>query len=282
MDTVKASDKWTRPAFEAVEEDGRLYGLGSNDAGASVVSMLAAFRALSQKEQPYNLMMIISAEEEISGANGIEHVLKSMPTIDFGIVGEPTQMQMAVAEKGLVVLDCVSHGEAGHAARDEGDNAIYKAMLDIDWFRCFSFPLTSNYLGDVKMSVTQINAGSQHNVVPDSCSFVVDVRTTDKYSNQSVVDIVKEHVACTVEPRSIRLNSSFTPEGHPFVARGRELGLSSFGSPTLSDQSLMAFPTVKMGPGNSARSHTADEYIRLDEIQHGIELYIQLLDGLEL
>ncbi len=281
IDTVKASDKWTKQPFEPTEEDGCLFGLGSNDAGASVVSLLAAFRYLTSKEQPYNLMMVMSAEEEISGQNGIARALHALPSIDFAVVGEPTQMQMAVAEKGLMVLDCVAHGVAGHAARDEGENAIYNAMLDIEWFKCFIFPEPSNYLGNVKMSVTQINAGSQHNVVPDRCEFVVDVRTTDRYSNNEILDIINEHVNCEVNARSTRLNSSFTPAGHPMVVRGQQLGLSSYGSPTLSDQALMPFPTIKVGPGNSARSHTADEFIRLEEIKDGIDIYIKLLDGLE-
>ncbi len=280
IDTVKASDKWTKDPFHPTEEEGRLYGLGSNDAGASVVSLLAAYRFLIQKEQQYNLILLISAEEEISGKSGIEHVLKTLPAIDFGIAGEPTQMQMAVAEKGLMVLDCVAHGEAGHAARNEGVNAIYLALQDIDWFRCFQFPLQSNYLGDVKMSVTQINAGSQHNVVPDKCHFVVDVRTTDCYKNQEILDIITENVTCNVQARSTRLNSSFAPTDHPIIVQGQALSMATFGSPTLSDQALMPFPSVKIGPGNSARSHTADEYIRLDEIRDGIDKYIKLLHGL--
>lgn len=282
IDTVKASEKWTKNPFIPVEEEGKLYGLGSNDAGASVVSLLAAYRFLIQKKQKYNIILVISAEEEISGKNGIEHVLKELPSVSFGIVGEPTQMQMAVAEKGLMVLDCIVHGEAGHAARNEGINAIYLAMQEVEWFKCFKFPEQSNYLGDVKMSVTQINAGSQHNVVPDKCHFVVDVRTTDRYSNNEILEIINENVACEVTPRSTRLNSSFAPTDHPLIISGQKIGMVSYGSPTLSDQALMSFPSVKLGPGNSARSHTADEYIRLDEIKDGIEKYVKLLHGLEL
>lgn len=281
IDTVKASDKWTKDPFFPAEEEGRMYGLGSNDAGGCVVSLLAAFRFLIQKEQKFNLVLVISAEEEISGKNGIELVLKELPKIDFGIAGEPTQMQMAVAEKGLMVLDCVSHGEAGHAAREEGVNAIYQAMKDVDWFRCFKFPKQSNYLGDVKMSVTQIEAGRQHNVVPDKCHFVVDVRTTDCYTNLEVLDIINENVTSEVKPRSTRLNSSFAPVEHPIIVQGQNLSMATFGSPTLSDQALMPFPSIKIGPGNSARSHTADEYIRLDEIKDGIDKYIKLLHGLK-
>lgn len=282
IDTVKASEKWTKNPFIPVEEEGRLYGLGSNDAGASVVSLLAAFRFLIKKKQKYNIVLLISAEEEISGKNGIEHVLKELPPISFGIAGEPTQMQMAVAEKGLMVLDCVCHGESGHAARSEGVNAIYLAMQEIEWFKCFNFPEQSNYLGDVKMSVTQINAGSQHNVVPDRCHFVVDVRTTDRYSNEEILHIIKENTICDVTPRSTRLNSSFAPIEHPIIVSGQKNGMTTFGSPTLSDMALMPFPSLKIGPGNSARSHTADEYIRLDEIKEGIEKYIKILHGLEL
>ncbi|MDR2475980.1 MAG: M20 family metallo-hydrolase [Bacteroidales bacterium] len=280
IDTVKPVAGWKREPFRAEENGGKLYGLGSNDAGASLVALLQAFMALTQKKQPYNLIFLASAEEEISGENGIESLLSILPTVTFAIAGEPTNMHPAIAEKGLMVLDCTAHGLAGHAARTEGVNAIYKAITDIEWFREYHFSKISEMLGNVKMTVTQINAGTQHNVVPNCCSFVVDVRTTDCYTNREVFDIVAQHVECEVSARSFRLNSSSISPEHPFVERTLRLGKKPFGSPTLSDQALMPFPSVKIGPGDSARSHSADEYILLDEIREGIELYIKLLDGL--
>lgn len=282
IDTVKPVTGWTHNPFLPTIENGRLYGLGSNDAGASVVSMLQAFFYLTQQQQSYNLIYAASAEEEISGSNGIESLLKELPRIDFAIVGEPTKMQLAVAEKGLMVIDCVAHGKAGHAARNEGVNAIYEAIEDIDWFRKYIFPKKSDLLGEVKMTVTQINAGTQHNVVPDQCTFVVDVRSNEMYTNNEILDTINENVDCDVQARSIRLSSTATPLQHPIVKRGRELNRIMFGSPTLSDQSLMPFPSLKIGPGDSARSHISDEYILLDEIDEAIEVYIQLLDGLKL
>lgn len=280
IDTVRPVAGWNRNPFIPSIEDGRLYGLGSNDAGASVVSLLQAFFYLTQQQQAYNLIFAASAEEEISGKNGLESLLSELPKIDFAIVGEPTQMHLAVAEKGLMVLDCTVHGQAGHAARNEGVNAIYRALADIEWFKTFEFTKKTDLLGPVKMSVTQVNAGTQHNVIPDKCTFVVDVRSNEMYSNQDILDEIRKHVGCDVHARSTRLSSTATPLHHPIVKRGRELNRTLFGSPTLSDQSLMSFPSLKMGPGDSARSHTADEFILLSEIEEAIEIYTQLLDGL--
>lgn len=281
IDTVKPASGWIHDPFTPVLENGKLVGLGSNDAGASIVALLHAFFILTQRQQTYNLIFAATAEEEISGKNGIESLLKELPKIDFAIVGEPTQMNIAVAEKGLMVLDCTATGIAGHAARNEGENAIYKAILDIEWFRTYEFAKKTDLLGPVKMSVTQINAGTQHNVVPDKCSFVVDVRSNEMYSNKEILEEIRSHANSEVQPRSTRLSSTATPLDHPIVKRGVELNLSLFGSPTLSDQSLMSFPSLKMGPGDSARSHTADEYILTNEIEDAIEIYIQLLDGLK-
>lgn len=281
IDTVKPVAGWQRDPFTPVFEGNTLYGLGSNDAGASVVSLLHAWFALVQQPQHYNLIFAATAEEEVSGKNGIESLLQELPRIDFAIVGEPTGMHMAVAEKGLMVLDCVATGRAGHAARNEGDNAIYKALADIEWFRTYEFPKKSDLLGPVKMSVTQINAGTQHNVVPDKCSFVVDVRSNEMYSNQEILRELQQHVSSQITARSTRLSSTATPLDHPVVKSGKALGRNLFGSPTLSDQSLMSFPSVKMGPGDSARSHTADEFIHTSEIDEAVSLYIQLLDGLK-
>ena len=281
IDTVKPSDRWTYDPFSPTLEGGKLTGLGSNDAGAPLVSLIATFLILSQKEQPYNLLFAASAEEEISGANGISSVLVELGKIDLGIIGEPTQMQMAVAEKGLMVLDCIAHGKSGHAAREEGVNAIYEALPDIEWFRTYKFPEGSEFLGPVKMTVTGIKAGSQHNVVPDVCEFMVDVRINEHYSNHELYDLISKSVKCDVKARSFRLNSSGISVHHPVVKRGAELGLSYYGSPTTSDQAVMNFTTLKIGPGDSARSHTADEYIYLQEIEEGIDIYVNLLDGLQ-
>jgi acetylornithine deacetylase len=281
IDTVRPVTGWNRNPLIPSIENGRLYGLGSNDAGASVVCLLQTFFYLTQQQQAYNLIFAASAEEEISGKNGLESLLSELPKIDFAIVGEPTQMNLAVAEKGLMVLDCTVHGQAGHAARNEGINAIYRALADIEWFKTFEFVKKTDLLGPVKMSVTQINAGTQHNVIPDKCTFVVDVRSNEMYSNQDILDEIRKHVGCDVNARSTRLSSTATPLHHPIVKRGRELNRTLFGSPTLSDQSLMPFPSLKMGPGDSARSHTADEFILLSEIKESIEIYTQLLDGLK-
>ena len=280
IDTVKPVDGWTFDPFIPTEKDGKIYGLGSNDAGASVVALLHTFFLLSQENQPYNLIFSATAEEELSGKDGIELLLKELPKIDFAIVGEPTNMQLAVAEKGLMVLDCTAHGKAGHAARNEGENAIYKALADIEWFRNYRFPNVSEILGEVKMSVTQINAGTQHNVVPDRCTFVVDIRSNELYSNEEILEEIKEHISCDAVPRSTRLSSSATPLNHPIIVKAKETGREIFGSPTLSDQALMPFPSVKIGPGKSSRSHTADEFVEIKEIEQGIKTYFQLLKGI--
>ena len=282
IDTVKPVSGWTYNPFEAVVEGDKLYGLGSNDAGASLVSLLHTFFYLTQQPQSYNLIFAASAEEEISGENGMRTLIHELPKIDFAIVGEPTGMNLAVAEKGLMVLDCSVYGKAGHAARNEGENAIYKAITDIEWFKNYEFPKRSNLLGPVKMSVTIINAGTQHNVVPDVCTFTVDIRSNELYSNDELQKKIDALTTCEIKPRSTRLNSTQTPLNHPVVLRGKELGLSLFGSPTLSDQSLMHFPSVKIGPGDSARSHTANEFVLLKNIPHSLEIYIDLLNGLKI
>lgn len=282
LDTVKPSASWTKDPHRATMENDCLYGLGSNDAGASVVSLLMTFFALSQKEQAYNLIFLASAEEEISGPNGVEYALTKLPKIDFAIVGEPTGMHPAIAEKGLMVVDGVAQGKSGHAAREEGINAIYIAMKDIQWASTYQFPQESDFLGPVKMSVTQVNAGDRHNVVPDECHFVMDIRPNELYSNEEVFEIISAHMDSKLKARSYRLNSSLTDENHPFLIRAKAKGLKPYGSPTLSDQCLMRFSSVKMGPGDSARSHTADEYIKPSEIQEAIAIYIELLDGLSL
>ncbi|PJJ58727.1 M20 family metallo-hydrolase [Hymenobacter chitinivorans] len=284
-DTVKPGATWTYDPFGGVveEADDKLIGLGSNDAGGCAVSMLATFLHFQdQPGLPFNLICAITAEEEVSGANGISSLLPQLGKIDLGIVGEPTQMDMAIAEKGLVVLDCTAHGQTGHAARNEGENALYKAVADIQWLQQYKFAKVSELLGPVKMTVTQIQAGTQHNVVPDTCHFVVDVRTNEFYSNEEVVRTVQEHLQSEVKPRSVRLNSSRIDPDHPLVRRGVALGRKTYGSATMSDQALMPFPTVKMGPGDSARSHTPDEYIYRYEIRGGIRAYIELLEGLQL
>jgi acetylornithine deacetylase len=283
IDTVRPVSGWTKDAFIPDDsEDDMIYGLGSNDAGASVVSLYEVFTVLSQREQSYNLVFLASAEEEVSGKNGVESVLPLLPEISFAVVGEPTGMQPAVAEKGLMVLDCTVIGKAGHAARNEGINAISLAIRDVEWFNMFQFPEQSDLLGPVKMSVTQIQAGTQHNVIPDRCTFVVDIRSNEFYSNEELLKQIKEYIRCEVVPRSTRLNSSRTDISHPFVRRAVMLGRQPFGSPTLSDQALMPFTSVKIGPGDSARSHSADEYIRLSEIREAIDVYIMLLDGLDI
>ncbi len=282
IDTVKPSSKWTYPPYTTTIEGDFLYGLGSNDAGGPLVSLLATFLLLAEEEQPYNLVYAATAEEEISGTNGVAIILEELGAIDLGIVGEPTDMQMAVGEKGLLVLDCEAKGKAGHAARNEGVNAIYEALHDIEWFRNYQFSEVSELFGPVKMTVTQVEAGSQHNVVPDTCKFVVDVRVNEKYRNQQVVDIIQSHVKCRVIPRSTRLNSSAIALEHPVVQKGLQLGRSYYGSPTTSDQALMNFTTLKMGPGHSGRSHTADEYIKLSEITEGVKIYYELLTDLKL
>lgn len=277
-DTVKPNSGYTKDPFDPMVTEGKLFGLGSNDAGGCLVSLIAAFLYYYEQENlRYNICLLASAEEEISGKNGIEEAIKHIGQMAFAIVGEPTRLDMAVAEKGLMVLDCEAVGVAGHAAREEGENAIYKAVEAIDWFRTFQFPKVSSYLGPVKMSVTVVNGGTQHNVVPASCTFVVDVRTTDVYNNLEVLDIIKQHVSIEVTPRSTRLNPSTIDLDHPIVQSGMRLGAKTFGSPTMSDQALLPIPSVKVGPGDSARSHSADEYIFLSEIEQGITFYVDLL-----
>lgn len=282
IDTVRPSSAWRRDPYDACIVDGRLYGLGSNDTGGSVVSLLVAFDALAQRPQPYNLIYLASAEEEITGAGGVRAVIGELGRIDFGVVGEPTGMNPAVAEKGLMVLDCTSHGRAGHAARDEGDNAIYKALPDMEWFRTHRFERISPLLGAVKMTVTGVQAGTQHNVVPAECSFMVDVRPNECYRNEELLEEIRRSVSCDVVPRSTHLSSSSIDVSHPAVRRLAALGRKPFGSPTLSNQAVMPFATVKLGPGDSARSHTADEYICLAEIDEAVGVYVTMMDGLVL
>lgn len=280
-DTVKPVQGWQRNPFEPSVEAGKLYGLGSNDAGASLVCLLETFLHFYKRpELPFNLIFAATAEEEISGANGVASILPELGAIEFGIVGEPTEMQMAIAEKGLMVIDGEAKGRAGHAAREEGINALYLALEDIKKLQDFTFQKTSEFLGKVKVSVTQITAGTQHNVVPDSCKFVIDVRTNEHYSNSETFKILQDTVQSTLHPRSFRLNSSSIPVSHPLVKQGLTLGLTCFGSPTLSDQALMPFPTLKIGVGKSARSHTADEFVYLKELEQGILVYRALLGGL--
>jgi len=279
-DTVKPNPGYSKDPFQAIIQEGKLYGLGSNDAGGCLVSLIAAFLFYyNQENLTYNLCLVASAEEEVSGKGGIEEAYKHIPSCAFAIVGEPTLLDLAVAEKGLMVLDCVAYGESGHAAREEGVNAIYKAIEDINWFQSFQFPKESTFLGPVKMSVTMVNAGSQHNVVPATCNFVVDVRSTDVYSNAEVLSFIKKHVKSDVTPRSTRLNPSTIAIDHPIVQSGIALGKAMYGSPTMSDQALIPIPSIKVGPGDSARSHTADEYIYLEEIDKGIRFYIDLLQN---
>jgi acetylornithine deacetylase len=276
-DTVKPGVAWTYPPFGAVLEDDKLTGLGSNDAGASAVSLLAVFRYFYDRPTAFNLICAITAEEEVSGANGVKSILPLLGKIDLGIVGEPTGMHAAIAEKGLLVLDGVARGRTGHAARNEGENALYKALDDVDWLRTYQFPKISAMLGPVKMTVTQLSAGTQHNVVPDECRYVVDVRPTECYSNEEILATVRAHVQAEIIPRSTHLQSSGIALSHPIVRKAVAMGKTTYGSPTLSDQALMRFDTLKMGPGDSARSHAPDEYILLSEIRAGIADYIELL-----
>jgi acetylornithine deacetylase len=283
IDTVRPNSGYTRDPFQPSIEEGRLYGLGSNDAGGCVVSLLAAFRELCERtDLAYNLLFAATAEEEISGTRGIESLLMHWRESSFrlpecALVGEPTGMQMAVAEKGLLVLDCVAKGRAGHAAREEGENAIYRALPDLEWFRDFRFDRVSPLLGPNKMTVTVIQAGSQHNVVPEECRFTVDLRVNELYDFESVLATIEKTVKSEVKPRSLRIRSTSIPLDHPLVRAGTALGLVHYGSPTTSDKALMPFPALKIGPGESSRSHTADEYIRLDEIAGGIETYLKLI-----
>ncbi|PRY15611.1 acetylornithine deacetylase [Pontibacter ummariensis] len=278
-DTVKPNASYTRDPFEPKIEDGKLFGLGSNDAGGCLVSLISTFLWFyERKNLQYNLVLAATAEEEISGRNGIELILPELGQLEAAIVGEPTEMHLAVAEKGLLVLDCVAKGKAGHAAREEGVNAIYEALSDIQWFQNYRFPKESEHLGPVKMSVTMVQAGTQHNVVPDRCQFTVDVRLTDAYTMGEVLDTIQQQVKAEVTPRSTRLKPSSIPMAHPLVQAGLKMGRKTYGSPTTSDQALLPIPSLKMGPGYSGRSHMADEYIYLHEIEEGIKLYIELLE----
>jgi acetylornithine deacetylase len=278
-DTVKPNKGYTLDPFQPVEKEGKLFGLGSNDAGGSLVSLIATFLYFyPQQDLKYNVVLAATAEEEISGTGGIEMTIPYLPKIDCAVVGEPTQMQMAVAERGLMVLDCVAHGKAGHAARNEGENALYKAIKDIEWFQNYQFEKKSDLLGACKFSVTSIETDNkQHNVVPSQCKFIVDVRVNELYTFEELLQIIKANVQSEVNARSTRLKSTNILLGHPLVKAGIELGRTSYGSPTTSDKALMLFPALKIGPGDSARSHTADEFIYLEEIKEGVELYIQLL-----
>ena len=280
-DTVRPNSGYTRDPFDAELIDGKLFGLGSNDAGGSLVSLIATFlHYYDQSDLRYNLVMAATAEEEISGINGIESIWHSLSPVDFAIVGEPTRCQMATAEKGLMVLDCIAEGKSGHAAREEGVNAIYQAIKDIDWIRNYEFPKISSTLGKMKMTVTIMNAGRQHNVIPAECAFTIDVRVTDSYTLEETLEVIKENIMSKVIPRSMRMRPSGIAEDHPIVKSARKLGLELYGSPTTSDQALIPVPSVKIGPGDSARSHSADEFIYVDEIRRGIETYIKLLDNL--
>lgn len=280
-DTVRPNPGYTRDPFKPEIIDGKLFGLGSNDAGGPLVSLIAAFlHYYERKNLKYNIVMAASAEEEISGTGGIESIWKSLQPIEFAVVGEPTLCQMAIAEKGLMVLDCVAKGKAGHAAREEGINAIYEAMKDIDWIKSYQFDKISSTLGKVKMTVTIINAGKQHNVVPAECTYTIDVRVTDKYTLEEVLEIIRDNVKSDVTPRSLRMRPSGIAEDHPLVLSAKKLGLELYGSPTTSDQAMIPVPSVKIGPGDSARSHSADEFIYVDEIRKGIATYISLLDNI--
>ncbi len=280
-DTVKPNSGYTLNPFEPIEQDGKLFGLGSNDAGGALVSLLAAFLYFYKQENlQYNFIFSATAEEEISGINGVSSVLDELGEIDFAIVGEPTEMNIAIAEKGLLVIDCIAQGTAAHVAHNNPDNAIVNALKDIAWLSTFRFPKVSEMLGKVNMNVTMIKSGIQHNMVPDRCDFTVDIRTTDVYSNREVLDIIQQHISSTVSPRSMRLNPSSIPLQHPFVQAGIGLGKLTYGSPTTSDMAVMNFPSVKIGPGNSLRSHSSNEFIFIYEINEGIDLYIKMLSKL--
>lgn len=282
IDTVRPVSTWTRPPHVPQLEGDRLYGLGSNDCGGGLVALLMVFCHLRTSPQSYNLVYLASAEEEVSGANGFSRVLPLLPPITTAIVGEPTGMQPAIAEKGLMVIDMVSHGKSGHAARGEGVNAIYGMLNDLLWLRDYRFERFSPLLGPTLMNVTVLNAGTQHNVIPDTCSAIIDVRTNELYDNEEVFDFIHSHVRSEVKARSFRLRSSGIPIEHPLVQRCLSMGMTPFGSPTLSDQALMPFPSIKLGPGQSSRSHSADEYICVSEIKDAITKYIQIIDGVNL
>ena len=279
IDTVKPVASWTRDPFSPDVEDGVLYGLGSNDCGGGLCSLLQIFRMLIQKPQHYNLIYLASAEEEVSGKDGITRALPLLPHIDLAIVGEPTGMNPAVAEKGLMVLDVIAHGKSGHAARNEGVNAIYEALDDMRWIRDYKFEKVSEFLGPTKMTLTVVNAGTQHNVIPDKCTMLVDIRTNEFYDNEEVFEFICQHLKSEVKAHSFRLKSSRIDPEHPLIKKCVAMGMKPFGSPTLSDQALMHFPSFKLGPGESSRSHSADEFIRISEIRDAIAKYETLLDG---
>lgn len=278
IDTVKPVSSWTRDPFTPTIEGDRLYGLGSNDCGGGLVSLLQVYRILQDKPLRYNLVYLASCEEEVSGQNGFSLALPHLPKIDVAIVGEPTGMQPAIAEKGLMVIDGVARGKSGHAAREEGVNAIYEALDDLIWLRDYRFKKESPLLGNTKMTVTVLNSGTQHNVVPDECRFVIDVRPNEYYQNEYLFAFLQKHMKkCELTARSFRLSSSHIDEKHPLIKRCRELGMTPFGSPTLSDQALMPFPSLKLGPGESSRSHSANEFIGISEIEKAIETYVELI-----
>tara|TARA_R110002049_G_scaffold56603_1_gene155913 strand:- start:4442 stop:5512 length:1071 start_codon:yes stop_codon:yes gene_type:complete len=279
-DTVKPNSAYTKDPFKAIVEDGKLYGLGSNDAGGCLVSLIATFTYFyNYKNLKYNLIIVASAEEESSGPNGLNSMLKVIPKVDVAIVGEPTLMNLAVAEKGLVVFDALVEGTPSHAAHPNDNNAIYNSIEVLQWFRDFKFEKGSKALGDVKLTVTQINAGSQHNVVPGHVDLVIDVRVNDAYTNTEIAEILQEKAPCTsITPRSLRLNSSSIPVNHDLVKAGIAMGRTTYGSPTLSDQAVLTCPSLKLGPGDSTRSHSADEFIYLNEIEEGIKIYVELLN----
>ena len=279
IDTVKPVASWTRDPFSPDVEDGVLYGLGSNDCGGGLCSLLQIFRMLTEKPQHYNLIYLASAEEEVSGKDGITRALPLLPHIDLAIVGEPTGMNPAVAEKGLMVLDVIAHGKSGHAARNEGVNAIYEALDDMRWIRDYKFEKVSEFLGPTKMTLTVVNAGTQHNVIPDKCTMLVDIRTNEFYDNEEVFEFIRQHLKSEVKAHSFRLKSSRIDPEHPLIKKCVAMGMKPFGSPTLSDQALMHFPSFKLGPGESSRSHSANEFIRISEIRDAITKYETLLDG---
>ena len=280
-DTVLSNKGYTRNPYDATIENDKLFGLGSNDAGGALVSLFATFLYFNSKENlTFNLIFAATAEEEISGTDGIELLYAQLPNIVVAIIGEPTQMQMAVAEKGLLVIDCTVNGIAGHAAREEGENAIYKALKDIKWFQNFKFEKVSDLLGPVKMSVTILNAGQQHNMVPEVCTFTVDIRLNELYAHEEILKIISQNTSCKVVPRSTRIESTSIAISHPLVQSGASIGRKMYGSPTTSDKALISCPSLKMGPGDSARSHMADEYIYISEIEDGIKIYINLLENI--
>ena len=279
IDTVKPVASWTRDPFSPDVEDGVLYGLGSNDCGGGLCSLLQIFRMLTEKPQHYNLIYLASAEEEVSGKDGITRALPLLPHIDLAIVGEPTGMNPAVAEKGLMVLDVIAHGKSGHAARNEGVNAIYEALDDMRWIRDYKFEKVSEFLGPTKMTLTVVNAGTQHNVIPDKCTMLVDIRTNEFYDNEEVFEFIRQHLKSEVKAHSFRLKSSRIDPEHPLIKKCVAMGMKPFGSPTLSDQALMHFPSFNLGPGESSRSHSANEFIRISEIRDAITKYETLLDG---